>query len=250
MPNPNPQTMLNALQDLKSEIKNLRTELSRLEGSILKERLKAIEEVLTQNRLLLYVDQIEEDLDEDLDKLLNHECKNHLQCLKTFKTMTSESLKLIKNANPTEAITDLESTIEKIGNTIQKTKDSSCEVCHQNFQKKLRREKRALQTIVLVEKPGDNKQNQEELNISQLVETMLEPLANAARLKILLSLCEGKKSFSKIAQLTNLRGGHLIFHLNKLSAAGLIAQEDNKGDYVITQRGIEAAKKVSLLQIK
>jgi predicted transcriptional regulator len=79
---------------------------------------------------------------------------------------------------------------------------------------------------------------------------MLEPLANAARLKILLSLCEGKKSFSKIAQLTNLRGGHLIFHLNKLSAAGLIAQEDNKGDYVITQRGIEAAKKVSLLQIK
>ena len=116
--------------------------------------------------------------------------------------------------------------------------------------KETAKRKRALQTIVLVEKTGDSMQNQEELNISHIVETILEPLANAARLKILVSLCEGKKSFSKIAQITNLKGGHLIFHLNKLLAAGLVAQEDNKGDYIITQRGIEAAKKVSLLETK
>ena len=195
--NPNPQTMLDALQELKSEIKSLRTELNRLEGSILKERVKAIEEVLTRNRLLLYADQLDEELDDDLDKLLNHECKNHPQCLQTFKNMTTESLKLIKNANHTQALADLESKIEKIDETIKKAKGSSCEVCHQNFQKKLRREKRALQTIVIVEKPSEAKQNQEELNISHIVETILEPQLTKPGSKFSLASAREKRASQK-----------------------------------------------------
>ncbi len=100
----------------------------------------------------------------------------------------------------------------------------------------------------MVKKPSDGKE--EPIDVSYLVENVLEPLANTARLKIVLSLCEGEKSFSKLNQLTGLKGGHLIFHLKKLSDAGLIAQEDNKGDYITTQRGIEAAKKISILPRK
>jgi predicted transcriptional regulator len=83
---------------------------------------------------------------------------------------------------------------------------------------------------------------------SDLVENFLDPLANPTRLRILLSLSEGKKSFSKLAQTMDLKGGHLIFHLKKLLATQLIAQEDNKGDYLITAKGINAVKKIVSLQ--
>lgn len=243
----NTQFMIDALKELKLEMENLRKELSRIEGSILRERVKAVEEALSQNRLLLYADQLSEELDEDLAKIVDPECENRLQCVRSYKGMATESINLTKNAKPADAINDLDSKIEKIGSMIQKANGSSCEICHRNFQKKLKREKRAFQTIVLVEKTSAN-DSQKELNIANLVETILEPLANTARLKMVISLSEGKKSFSKLTQITSLKGGHLIFHIKKLLDAGLVAQEDNKGDYIITPKGVEAAKKVSMLQ--
>lgn len=242
------QPVLDTLKELKLEVGSLRTELSRLEGSILKERVKAVEEALTQNRLLLYANQLGEEIDDDIEKLPDPECKNRLQCIERFKTIVVNNLELIKDFKTKEVITDLDSKIDNLDQTIERAKGTPCEVCHQKFKKKLKREKRAFQTIVLVEKTTENMQNEEELNTKRLVETILEPLANIARLKILVSTYEGKKSFSKLTQITSLRGGHLIFHLKKLLDAGLVAQEDHKGDYVITQRGIEAAKKIFLLQ--
>jgi len=141
----------------------------------------------------------------------------------------------------------LDSKISKIEQTAEKTKGEPCEECHQNFQKKLKRQKRAFQTIVLVEKSADD-QNSKQIDINRLVETVLEPLANSSRLKIFLSICEGKKSFSKLSQISSLKGGHLIFHLKKLLDSGLIIQEDNKGDYIITQKGSDIVKKIFLFK--
>lgn len=239
--------LTNALQELKQEIKNLRCELNRLEGSVLKERVKAVENALTQNRLLLYAGQLQDEIDEDIQKIPNKECKNHDQCLERFKNMATENLQIIKDQKVEEALNDFDTKIDQMEQVIQKAKGSTCEVCHKDFQKKLRKEKRAFQTIVLVEKADDKEEA--EPNIERLVEGVLEPLANSARLKILLGTFEGKKSFSKIAQITGLKGGHLLFHIKKLVDAGLVAQEDNKGDYLITQKGVEVAKKIFILQI-
>jgi DNA-binding transcriptional ArsR family regulator len=126
-----------------------------------------------------------------------------------------------------------------------KAQGTNCECCHRDFQKRLRSEKRALQTIVLVEKPPEHGF---EPDVEQLVANVLEPLANPARLRILFATSAGKKGFSRLSQLTGLKGGHLIFHLRKLLDAGFIVQEDNKGDYLITQRGLDVAKKIVTLQ--
>ncbi|XHH09736.1 MAG: ArsR family transcriptional regulator [Candidatus Bathyarchaeia archaeon] len=249
MQKPNPQEnqqITDTLQELKQEIKNLRNQLNKLESQILKEKIKSIENALTQNRLLLYADQLQDELDEDIQKIPDTKCKNHDQCLDRFKTMATENLQIIRNLKIEEAMTDLDTKIGKMEQVIQKSKGSPCEACHRDFQKKLRREKRAFQTITLVEKTTEK--TDAELNIDRLVEGVLEPLANSARLKILISTFEGKKSFSKIAQITGLKGGHLLFHIKKLVDAGLVAQEDNKGDYVVTQRGVDVAQKIVFLQ--
>jgi DNA-binding transcriptional ArsR family regulator len=90
--------------------------------------------------------------------------------------------------------------------------------------------------VVLIEKPQSGG-DQEAVDVSFIVENLLEPLANPVRLKILLSLYGGKKNFSKLSGEMALKGGHLIFHLKKLLDAKLVTQEDNKGDYIITAKG-------------
>ncbi len=242
-----PQTMLNSLLELQSEVKTLRAELNRIEGSILKERVKAVEQALSQNRLMLYAKQMQDELGEDLEEIVNPQCQKRLRCIETFRAIATENLNLSQEANPENALADLDSKISKIAQTAEKTKGEPCEECHQNFQKKLKRQKRTFQTVVLVEKASDD-QNNEQINIDRLVETVLEPLANSARLKIFLGIYEGKKSFSKLSQISNLKGGHLIFHLKKLLDSGLIIQEDNKGDYIITQKGIDVIKKIFLFK--
>ena len=240
------QTMLNALSDLQAEVKNLRTELNRLEGSLLRERVKAVEQALSQNRLMQYSAQLQDELNEDLEKIAKPDCQNRLRCIEAFRAVAAENLKMTQQATPTEALEDLDAKIEKIGKTAEKAKGKPCEECHRSFQKKLKREKRAFQTIVLVEKTNDEAADDQQMNIDGLVENMLEPLANSVRLRIFLNVYEGKKSFSKLSQISNLKGGHLIFHLKKLLDSGLIAQEENKGDYIITQKGVDVIKKILL----
>ena len=196
---------------------------------------------------MLYAKQMQDELGEDLEEIVNPQCQNRLKCIETFGTIASENLNMAQEANPENALADLDSKISKIVQTAEKTKGEPCEECHQNFQKKLKRQKRAFQTIVLVEKTTDGKDN-EQININRLVETVLEPLANSSRLKIFLGIYEGKKSFSKLSQISDLKGGHLIFHLKKLLDSGLIIQEDNKGDYIITEKGADVVKKIFLFK--
>jgi predicted transcriptional regulator len=245
MPNQN-QPTLNAIHELKTEIKNLRNELNQLHSNILKEQLKATQQALTQNKLLLYTNQLQDEINEDAPTLTDPTCKNCQNCTQHFKTLTEQNLTLIKETKIQEALTDLDTKISQIGNTIQKAKGTPCEECHQKLQKKLKRQKRSLQTVVLVEKPEDP--TQQTLNINGLVESVLEPLANTVRLKMMVDISESKKSFSQLTQLTGLKGGHLIFHIKKLMDAGLIVQENNKGDYLVTQRGVAIAQKLSTLQ--
>ena len=225
----------------------MRAELNRIEGSILKDRVKAVEQALSQNRLMLYAKQMQDELDEDLEKITDSKCQNQQKCIETFRAIATENLNMAQEAQAENALADLDSKINKIAQIAEKAKGKPCEECHQNFQKKLKRQKRAFQTIVLVEKTPDN-QNSEQIDIDRLVETVLEPLANSARLNIFLGIYEGKKSFSRLAQISNLKGGHLIFHLKKLLDSGLIIQEDNKGEYIITQKGIDVIKKIFLFK--
>ena len=66
--------------------------------------------------------------------------------------------------------------------------------------------------------------------------------------KYLASVYEGKKSFSELSKIVDLKAGHLAFHLKKLVNAKLIAQEASKGDYIITQKGLALVKEMLNLQ--
>lgn len=217
--------------------------MNRMEENVLKERLRVIEEALSQNHLIVYASQRSENLNEEITRLLRSDCENKQNCLERCKTMIDENTKVIKESGSKEAISDLDTKIAETEVMVEKTKGHICEACFANYHKKLKLEKRAYQEIVLVEDTNKTEGN-DALDINFLIDTLFEPLSNYSRVKILFSVSEGKRSFSELSRIVDLKAGHLAFHLKKLVDANLMAQEASKGDYVITQRGLKLIKTV------
>jgi predicted transcriptional regulator len=68
---------------------------------------------------------------------------------------------------------------------------------------------------------------------------MLESLCHAKRFEILKAISGQTMSFSALSKLTDLRGGNLLFHLQKLTDSGMILQQHERGDYMITSKGFK-----------
>jgi predicted transcriptional regulator len=45
------------------------------------------------------------------------------------------------------------------------------------------------------------------------------------------------RTFSSLSELTGLRGGNLLFHLQKLLDNDMILQRHERGDYMLTEKG-------------
>ena len=241
--------LIGAIAELKMEIRGLRADMNRVEETVLKERLRAVEDTLSQNHLLVYAGQRSQSLNQDIALLLKEDCQNRDKCLEHYKSIVNENTQVIKQSGPKVALADLDCKISESELMVEKTKGQQCGNCFSNFDKKLKREKRAYQEIVLVKNVSNDKVvNNLSLDIPFLLQNLFEPLGNDSRLKILASVYEGKKSFSELSKIVDLKAGHLAFHLKKLVNTKLIAQEASKGDYIITQKGLTLVKEMLNLQ--
>ena len=61
------------------------------------------------------------------------------------------------------------------------------------------------------------------------------------------ALAAETKTFSALSHLTSLRGGNLLFHLQKLMESGMILQRHERGDYMITEKGFRVLRGVAEL---
>jgi DNA-binding transcriptional ArsR family regulator len=72
-----------------------------------------------------------------------------------------------------------------------------------------------------------------------IVINILDPISNKTRLQILKALYYETKTFSALSELTGLRAGNLLFHLQKLLNGGMVIQRHEGGDYIITDKGYQ-----------
>ncbi|AFC99339.1 hypothetical protein Mtc_0574 [Methanocella conradii HZ254] len=75
-----------------------------------------------------------------------------------------------------------------------------------------------------------------EMQDGPVISSVIEPLSHEARFRMLKRLAEGSLSFKELAGVSGFEGGHLNYHLVKLSQAGLIAKAED-GRYVLTDKG-------------
>jgi DNA-binding transcriptional ArsR family regulator len=93
------------------------------------------------------------------------------------------------------------------------------------------------------------KESMNDLPEEMAVTIILEPLSNKQRLQMLKALCAETKTFSALSALTGLRGGNLLFHLQKLLESGMILQRHERGDYMMTEKGFKALRGISELYL-
>jgi DNA-binding HxlR family transcriptional regulator len=71
-------------------------------------------------------------------------------------------------------------------------------------------------------------------------ESVLDPLANAWRIKVLSALRRGDHGLTELGRTLDLKTGHLQFHLRALMEAGFVALDRRKHRYSLTDRGAVA----------
>jgi DNA-binding transcriptional ArsR family regulator len=83
----------------------------------------------------------------------------------------------------------------------------------------------------------------DDLAVSEIV----DPLSHKARFAMLKSLTSDGRSYKELGEITGYTGGHLLYHLNKLTDAGLVRKDGDTGQYRITEKGtgvMEIVKKM------
>ena len=225
-----------SLRDLKDEVSQLRSDVSRISAAIVNDRLESVEKALTSRHLQLYADQASRYVDEATKKCVRPECSRNQQCSEMFQSTITDVIESVKSEEVEKVFARVLDELNRIQAMIEKAEGKPCQACYMNLQRALLSHKDDVQRISGV-KPysGDSK----DISVDWLVEQVLKPLSHTARLTILATLRSGGAGFSTLSDVTKMRGGHLLFHLEQLTSAGLVAQDGKKGYYVVTPRGLE-----------
>ena len=147
--NPTESSKLEELiESLKDEVLEVKNALQNMEDTLLKDRLKSVENALAQNRLLIYTTQLEEEVKNDFFRLMKHGCESQTECTERISKFFSEKLQLIKQLNVEQAFEDIDGLIELSENALKNPPKKECLQCFKNVNKKLKREWNSLEVAI------------------------------------------------------------------------------------------------------
>ena len=90
----------------------------------------------------------------------------------------------------------------------------------------------------------------DKMDEESVVRNVVDPLSNPQRLELMKWLNSQPMTYSMLSQRTGLKGGNLLFHIQKLLAAGYIAQDQDRGDYSLTERGSKALRYLTMMTLE
>lgn len=186
-------------------------------------------------------------IDPELEQRMVNPCDMREQCKHVFERyLKKQTDNLTPNNITKEKINESKNAFEKIKKNKQK---EECDICFNEVSNIFEDHVNLIKSIKLYD---DQKEEDEkkisDMNEKQLVKTVLNPISHEKRLKILKSIAFEPQSFSSLSNLTNLKGGNLIFHINKLQKNDLIFQKQTHQEYMLTAKGFKVLE--TLLNIE
>lgn len=186
-----------------------------------------------------------EEIEGGLEANMVGDCQMKTACKALFSDLLKGNLDHLKAGGISE---------ESIGGARSKMEDmrrraprEECATCFSQAGRLLEKQLDLMRSLRVYRDADIEKGSIEDLDEEGAVRGLLEPLGNGQRLQIIKALAVETKSFSALSKLTGLRGGNLLFHLQKLSQARMIIQRHERGDYMITARGYKALQGISQL---
>jgi len=176
------------------------------------------------------------DIETGLDSNMVKKCPEKKNCTSIFTAFLQQNAELImRNKVDDSLISDNRKKLEELrcGAPFGK-----CEQCFSEVSNLFLKQVNLMRSMRIYVDNYEKKSEISDIKIDAVMNEILEPVSNTHRLEILRAVAFEAKSFSAFSELTNLRGGNLLFHLQKLLDSGLILQMHERGDYVITDKGI------------
>lgn len=222
------------------EIKNELSKLNnRLNQFIEKSNQQHVETVLNEIKKkysdIFYNDIVNESRT-CLENNLISDCELKNKCLNSFLGILNNSAENIKeNAVSKDKIANIKENLEKLK---EKLPHEKCKTCYSETTKLFEKQLELMKNLGIY---SENAEKDLKLEVSEeeLINSILEPISNKHRLLILKSLVSETKTFSDISKITGLKAGNLLFHLKKLQDSEMVMQRSDRGDYMITKRGID-----------
>lgn len=234
------------LKELREEVNQLRHDVNRISQTILDQRIESVENVLTSKHLKIYTNQVSEIMGDSIVRCVNSECNKKNECITKFNDEIKSIYESVETQNIDDAFKNIKARLDRIQEFIDESGSKPCAVCYSNLRNIMVDQDRNLKQIVSYKPQAESR----EIQVDLLIETVLKPLSHPARLRILVALGRGSAGFSELSEVTDMRGGHLLFHLEQLVNSGLVAQSGRKGEYIITELGLDSLQKIGEISLQ
>jgi len=208
--------ILNELQEMRSDMKKFSDKMYHLQtSSFLKEFRKNCSEVMMKG----YQDA---------------GCANWERCHPVFRALLGDILTSLNTGELSPE--DIHSVREKAEKLRSRSSHDTCESCHHEVNQQLDKQIEMLRAIGVYKEGEDTPELVLSMPDEESAALFNDGLSSPIRIQILKLLYFGGKSFTDLSSTTGLRGGNLLFHLEKLQKCGMIHKD---GEYLMSYRGYE-----------
>ncbi len=178
---------------------------------------------------------LSEDNESNLEKSMVEKCGMRTTCKANFTEFLNKNRSLINQDQlPGEKINHHRDELERMKNEAPFDK---CEICFSEVSDLFQKQVKLIRSLNIYQSNENNKEGISLISEESIVKEVLEPLAHKQRIQIIKSLTSTTQTFSNLSQITGLRGGNLLYHLQKLIDKNVIIQRHDRGDYMITDKG-------------
>ncbi|MDD2439837.1 MAG: ArsR family transcriptional regulator [Methanosarcinaceae archaeon] len=233
------------LSSIKEEVSSLRSEFSRFLQRANQQYIDLMLVEMKKNFMKPMLDYLCEDAKEKMHTGMTSHCEMKELCEAAFLDFFQETTGLLGRGKVDEKT--LQIYRKKLHELNKEAKSENCNKCFSEASTMLEKQIKLIRALPIYEpwERGTREADISKIQPEKMVLEICEPIANKQRLLMLKALSGASKSFSELSKLTGLRGGNLLFHLQKLLETGMVLQRSERGDYIITQKGYSTLQGLS-----
>ncbi|WP_429222937.1 winged helix-turn-helix domain-containing protein [Methanobacterium oryzae] len=223
------------IYDANAKLEAIHQDIKRLVERSNKEYLDLMLTNLKKDILNSISAYVTDDIEKGLKRSMVDSCRMRETCKERFTEFLENNAELIKQETVSKKIIgDKRAELEDIRKSAPFDK---CNICFSEVDSLFDKQINLISSLQIYDNNKKDKTDISSIPEEIMVKSVLEPVSNKQRLQILKSMASETKTFTALSELTGLRGGNLLFHIQKLLENDLILQRHERGDYMITEKG-------------
>lgn len=221
--------------DIDAKLESIHQDLKRLIERSNKEYLDLMLANLKKDFLNSITSYVSDDIKNGLERGMVDPCEMRETCKSRFTDFLVNNENLILQDNVSKDVIDKKRA--ELGEIRKGAPFEGCDVCFSEVNSFFDKQLGLISSLQIYSTNEEKRTEISAISNEFMIKSVLEPLSNKQRLQILKSMASETKNFSALSELTGLRGGNLLFHIQKLLESDLILQRHERGDYMITKKG-------------